>query len=132
MTDNADNLDFFYDALRNRLNGRTPRRAGTFGYSDYYADLLPWEDHFFGKTGDLVARFIPGLTVTGKDGRKTPVFKTNFRWRNRNLTGWELLTADQNAKVKAALENRYEPFSTDNMERLIRHLAARFGKTLPG
>ena len=122
MQPKHDNLNTFLDALKRRT------RTGQVAYSG----ILPEEDHFFGKTGDLIARFIPGLTVVGKDGRRTPVFKTNFRMKSRNLTGWQLLTAEQNAKAMAAIADKYEPFGTDNMERLIRGLAERFGGKLPG
>lgn len=96
---------------------------------------MPREDHFFGKTGDLVARFIPGLTVVGKDGRKTPVFKTNFTWKNSGRTGLQNLMAEQNAKVRAAMVDAgadNEPFSTDNLEKLIRYAGRKAGIELPG
>lgn len=144
MTHPPDNLDFFWNALLNRLDENRYRakameysahRAGNpFAYQPN-AMLLPGEDHFFGKAGDLAARFIPGLTVTGKDGRKTPVFKTNFTFRNSGRTGWQNLMAEQNAKVRAGMlasgvDN--EPFSTDNLERLIRCAAGKAGVGLPG
>lgn len=144
MTYQHDNLDFFWNALLNKLNGQRYRRA-VMGFSAYRygspfayqpnARLLPREDHFFGKTGDLAARFIPGLTVVGEDGRKTPVFKTNLTLRNSWRTGWQHLMAQQNAKVLAGMRESgvdNEPFSTDNLERLIRWIGGKAGVELPG
>ena len=144
MTPPPSDIDPFLNALLNRLD-ENRYRAKVMEYSAYRtgnpfayqpdAMLLPREDHFFGKAGDLVARFIPGLTVTGSDGRKTPVFKTNFSFRNSGRTGWQNLMAKQNAKVRAEMLASGvddEPFSTDNLERLIRYAAGKAGVDLPG
>lgn len=136
-------IDPFLNALLNKLDSRRYAQAvGSYSLSRYGhqyfnpdAMLLPKEDHFFGRTGDLIARFIPGLTVIGKDGRRTPVFKTNFTFRNSGRTGWQNLMAQQNAKVlegmrAAGVDN--EPFSTDNLERLVRWIGGKAGVELPG
>lgn len=136
-------IDPFLNALLNKLDSRRYAQAvGAYSLSRYGhpylnpdAMLLPREDHFFGKTGDLVARFIPGFTVVGKDGRKTPVFKTNFTFRNSGRTGWQNLMAQQNAKVLAGMRAAgvdNEPFSTDNLERLVRWIGGKSGVELPG
>lgn len=144
MTPSPDNLDFFYNALLNKINEQRYRRmvygfsASRYGNPFAYqpnTQLLPREDHFFGKTGDLIARFIPGMTVVGKDGRRTPVFKTNFTLKNSDRTGWQNMMARQNAKVRAAMVDYgadNEPFSTDNLEKLIRYAGRKVGVELPG
>jgi len=64
--------------------------------------MTPQPDSFFGPIGNMVAGFIPGMTVTGIDGNQTPVFKTNFRAQPTGMTGLQNLYMRQNAATYGA------------------------------
>lgn len=97
---------------------------GSFNPWDYsrMATLMPEQDSFFGPIGGMVAGMIPGMTVTGKDGNPTPVFKTNFRMQPSGLTGMQSLYAQQNAGVYGAAQRSHAAS--------LRAGAAKFGEGL--
>lgn len=88
-----------------------PDEKSLSGYRGQYVrpmspafSLEPEEDNFFGPIGEMVARMVPGLGTTGKDGEFSPVFKTNFRMQDSGMSGFSHLLAEQNKYSRAAAD----------------------------